>query len=250
MVFLDRAGRPLLDHEIVSGKAAQAAQPPLTAPPGAARAVIAALGCPPAGDTAQPGSPGAVSLWAAPPGRAPVCGWQTGSLLAQLAPATLLARGAIVQLASPLVTRRDGRRTSQALLHAATAIAGQPSSVTWLPAAADLVLVIVDAAGTPGILPQVSMDGEPTVIAAGRRRYLLYPVTGREPGQPLLAVRVDSSPHWQLAGVLGLPGRLDSWTPVLAGRTAGHLVPDWPLSPHGPVTVQHKTTPINRGEPS
>jgi hypothetical protein len=244
----------------------------VTSPAGAARVVVGALGRPPVADiAAASGSPGAVSLWAAPPGRPPVCGWQSGSLLAQLAPATLLARGATVQLPSPLVTRRDGRRTSQALVRAATAVAGRPACTTWLPAMVDLVLVIVDAAGSPGSpggLPEVSLDGtaagEPTVIAAGRRLYLLYPVTGREPGRPLISVWVDGSgerlatipdPDWQLAGVLGLPGSLDSWALVLAHGTPRHLVPDWPLSPDGPVTIRHQippasASPATRGESS
>ena len=251
VVFLDRAGHPLLDHEIAPGDGAER---PMTAPSGAARAVISALGRP---SDAGPAEPGAVSLRAAPPGRLPVCGWQSGSLLVQVAPAALLARGATVHLPSPLVTRRDGRRTSQALVPAATAVAGQPSCTTCLPAAVNLVLIIVDGVIADGVQggrfdgPEVSLDGatlgEPAVIAAGRRRHLLYPVTGREPGHPLIPVRVQAGPDAELAGVLGLPGSLDGWVQVLTQGTRRHLVPEGPVSPHGPVTIRHQI-PTTSGE--
>ena len=172
VVFLDRAGAPLLDHEVTPGDEGAVA---VSAPPGAERMAVSALGRVPGQVVAGPAS---VSLRAAPAGRAAVCGWQSGNHLAQVAPATLLARGATVHLPAPLVTRRDGRRTSQALIRAFTAVAGRQSCETWLPAGVDVVMVVVDAhrasPDEPGGLPRVSVDGaavtgEPTVVVAGHR---------------------------------------------------------------------------------
>jgi hypothetical protein len=230
VVFLDRAGHPLLDREIVPGDGTEL---PVTAPPGAARAVVGALGA------------------GTEPGRSPVCGWQAGSQLIQVAPAALLARGATVHLPAPLVTRRDGRRTSQALVPAATAVAGQPSCTTCLPAAAGLVLVIVD--GDPAGHPEVSVDGaatgEPTLIAVGRRLNLLYPVTAREPGHPLIRVRVAPHPDAELAGVLSLPGSPGEWARALAQGSPRLPVPEGPVSPNRPVTVRYQI-PTTSGEPA
>ena len=210
VVFLDRAGTPLVDHEVLPGDGAEVA---LTAPVGASRLAIRA-------------------------GELPGCGWESGTLLAQVAPTALLAHRATVHLPVPLLTRRDGQQTSQALVPAATALAGQTSSETWLPADVDLVVVIVDDG--PGDLPTVTVDGadvaEPTVVAAGRRLHLIHEVTGRT-DRPLLAVRVAAGPDRPLAGVLGLG----------APRTA-HL-PDGPASPEGPVTVRYQPAPVTGDAP-
>lgn len=225
VVFLDRAGYPLLDQVIVPG---DAAKQPVVAPARAARAVIGTAGRPPGG---QP--------------RPAAFGWQSGSLLVQVAPAALLASGATVHLASPLITRRGGRRAGQALVRAAHAVAGQPSCVTCLPAAVEVVLVIVDGRGRA----EVNLDGEPAVVTAGARRYLLYQVTSREPDKPLISVRVRADADASLAGVLGLPGSPGEWAKALAEGATGHLFASEPASPDGPVTISYQI-PTTPGEPS
>src|SRR5262249_47517217 len=135
----------------------------VTAPPDAARVAVGAVGRPAAGAAAPR-----------------VCGWQSGTLLAQVARATLLAPGASVHLPAPLVTRRDGWRPSRPRGRAAPGVAGRGTVETRLPATIEVVVVIVDApAGPgPGALPAVDVDGadvgEPTVVAAGHRLHLVY----------------------------------------------------------------------------
>ena len=172
----------------------------MTAPPGAARVAVGAVGRPAASAAAPP-----------------VCGWQSGTLLAQVARATLLAPGASVHLPAPLVTRRDGLRTSQALVRAATAVAsgghgrdaaarhrrGRRRHRRRLPGPAPRALPAVDVDGADA--------GEPTVVAAGHRLHLVYAVPG-DPGRTALAVRVTPGADWRLAGVLGGPGTVDHWT--------------------------------------
>jgi hypothetical protein len=230
VVFLDRAGYPLLDDEVGAGQQ-------VTAPPGAARVVISAVGRSPEAGRSGDGTPR-------------VCGWKSGSLLVQVAPATLLASGATVHLASPLATRRDGRRTSQALVHAARAVASQPSCTTCLPASVDLVLVIVDGTGQPEVSLDGAPAGQPVVITAGARRYLLYPATGSEAGRPLIRVRVQAAPDCDLAGVLGLPGDLDQWAQALDRGATPQLAPEQLASPPAPVTIRHEIPTTTPGEAS
>lgn len=78
---------------------------------------------------------------------------------------------------------------------------------------------------------------------------MLYPVTGREPGPPLIRVRVAVGPDAELAGVLGLPGSPGEWATALAQGSPRLPVPEGPVSPHGPVTVRYQI-PTTAGEPS
>jgi len=223
VVFLDRAGLPLQDGVVVPAAGEAVA---MDAPQEAARVAVGAAG------RLTAGAAGSV-----------VCGWQSGTLLVQVARAALLAPGASVHLPAPLVTRRDGLRTSQALVRAATAVAGAGTVETRLPATVEVVVVIVDApAGPdPGALPAVDVDGadvdEPAVVAAGHRLHLVYAVPG-DPGRPGLAVRVTAGAGWRLAGVLGGPGTVDDWTPAITGAGSGVAVPA--PAPAAPVTVRHQ----------
>jgi large repetitive protein len=223
VVFLDRAGLPLQDDVVVPPAGEEVA---VTAPPDAARVAFGVVGRP-AADAA---------------GR-PVCGWQAGTLLAQVARATLLAPGASIHLPAPLVTRRDGLRTSQALVRAATAVAGAGAVETRLDPTVEVVVVIVDAPVEPdqGALPAVDLDGadigEPAVVAAGHRLHLVYAIHG-DPDRAALAVRVTVGVDWRLAGVLGGPGTVDDWMPAITGAGSGVAVAT--PAPASPVTVRHQ----------
>ena len=137
--FLDRAGRPLADTEQAGDDAVT-----LTAPDRAARLAITCLGTAP---VARDAAPGAVSRAVAPAGYPATCGWQDSSLLLQVAPAALLARGATVHLPAPLRTWRDGHRVNQAVVPAAAALAGHRACETTLPAGISVLIVILDHRG-------------------------------------------------------------------------------------------------------
>jgi hypothetical protein len=226
VVFLDRAGLPLQDDEIMPATGEEVA---VSAPPGAARLTVGAVGRAP-DDSAGP----------------PVYGWQSGTLLAQVAPATLLAPGASVHLPGPLLTRRNGRRTSQALVRAAAAVATAGTVETRLPATVEVVVVIVDAPAEadPATLPTVDVDGVdlavPTVVASGHRLYLAYavPVDPDAVDRIARVVRVTTGTDWHLAGVLGGYGTVDDWTPAITGAGCGVAVT--PPAPAQPVTVRYQ----------
>ena len=169
VVFLDRAGVPVLD---VEGLPAEPLR--LLAPASAARVVFACLGDAPTGPTgpagpAGPARAGAVSLAAAPFGSPPTAGWQSGSLLTQVGPAVLLGRGATLRLPSPLGTRRDGYRTTEALVLAATAVARVTACETFLPAATDVVVVSVDSRSAAACL-RAARGSRPAAASWGSRR--------------------------------------------------------------------------------
>jgi hypothetical protein len=220
LTFLDRAGLPLADEEVAPAGGGEQA---VTPPPGAARLAVAAVGR--LADDAPP----------------PVAGWQAGSLLTQVARATLLAPGASVHLPAPLVTRREGLRTSQALVRAAAAVAGAATVETRLPGTVDVVVVVVDApAADPGALPAVSIEGAalgaPVVVAGGHRVYLAYAVPP-DADRAAVVVRVDAGPGWRHAGVLGGAGTVDDWLPALTGAGSGVAVT--PRPPAEPVAVRY-----------
>jgi hypothetical protein len=240
VVFVDRSGLPVLDQEFATADGTI-----LTAPPTAARLVVQALGQLPE-QTHVDAVPGAVALSAAAAGQHAVCGWQAGSLLAQVSPAVLLGRAATVRLPRVLYTRRDSQRTHQALVLAAHAVAGSPVCETMLPASVDIVCVIVDGLNdAPAAQPTVSAAGAeliatPTVIRDRRRSVLLYTVRNRVAGRPLLGVTVATEDLGQLAGVIGVRGDLEYWAAALTGSGARHLVPDGPVSAHGQLTLRYR----------
>ena len=242
--FLDRAGAPVTDVEAVPGEELR-----LIPPPTASRLAVGCLGMVPDGIAVEPG-PGAVSLAASLPGRPAACGWQDGGLLAQVAPAALLARGASLRLAGPLrSTRRSSQRTAQTLVTAVEALAQQPAAETALPAAIDVVIVIVDArgAGVPAAAPRIAVRGAtlaapPLVVTGGRRMHLFYTVTARDPDEPPVRVAVAGAAHWQLAGVVGVNGRADDWADALTASTPRQLVADGPLTTTGEIRLRHETT--------
>src|SRR5204862_7177558 len=91
-VFLDRSGTPLTDIEAVPGGGLR-----LDVPPAASRLAVSCLGEVPEELEIVPG-PGAVALGATARGRVAAAGWQDSALLARVAQAALLGRGASVRL--------------------------------------------------------------------------------------------------------------------------------------------------------
>jgi hypothetical protein len=233
-VFLDRAGTPLTDMEAVPGDGLR-----LDVPPAASRLAVSCLGAMPEGLEVVSG-PGAVALAASARGQVAAAGWQDSALLARVAQAALLGRGASVRLGAPLRARAG----MYALLPATAALAQQTASETTLPAAVDVVLVIIDARGPglPGAGPRVlatgaTLSSAPLVVAGGRRLHLFYTVASRD--EALLRVTVASD-QWQTAGVLGLRGRAQEWAQALAGGTPRQLIPDGPLTASGSVLVDYE----------
>src|SRR4029079_2032517 len=89
-------------------------------------------------------------------------------------------------LSSRLGARIVTRAGIPALIPATVAMAGQAASETALPAAVDVVLVILDASGldVPSAGPRVHAAGgtlaaPPVVVAGGRRLHLFYAVEER-----------------------------------------------------------------------
>ena len=234
--FLDRAGAPLTDIEAVPGDGLR-----LAVPAAANRLAVSCLGEPPPGLKVEPG-PGAVTLAAAAAGRPAAVGWQDASLLARVARAGLLCRGASLRLGAPIVTRAG----IPALIPATVAMAGQAASETALPAAVDVVLVILDARGVavPSAGPRVhaaggTLSAPPIVVAGGRRLHLFYAVEEREEALLRISVAAD---QWVTAGVVGLRGRADEWAAALTGSRPRQLIADGPLTASGSVTVVHEPT--------
>ena len=233
-VFLDRAGTPLADIEAVPGDGLR-----LDVPLTASRLAVSCLGELPEGLEIVPG-PGAVTLAATARGGVAAVGWQDSALLARVARAALLGRGASVRLGAPLRTRAG----MYELLPGTAALAQQTAAQTTMPAAVDTVLVILDARGQrlPGTGPRVlaagaTLSSPPLVVAGGRRLHLFYAVADRD--EALLRVTVASE-VWQTAGVLGLRGRPEEWARALAGGVPRQLIPDGPLTASGSVTVAYE----------
>jgi hypothetical protein len=240
ITFLDRAGAPLSDIEAVPGEGLR-----LEVPAAASKLAVSCLGEVPEGLEITPG-PGAVTLAVAARGRVAAVGWQDAALLSRVAPAALLGRGASLKLGAPLRIR-DGVHE---LVPATAALAQQTACETALPAAVDVVLVIVDARGqTPPVGgPRVlaggaTLSAPPLVVAGGRRLHLFYSVSDRQDALLRVAVAGD---EWQVAGVLGLRGRAREWAQALAGGAPRQLIADGPLTATGSVTVTHEPTPEER----
>jgi hypothetical protein len=228
LVFLDRAGKPLQDDELDAPEGEELAT---TAPAGAARVAVATVG------QATSGEP-------------KVAGWQSGTLLAQVGRTALLAPGASVHLATPLLTRRHGQPTAQALLRAADVINSADTVTTRLPADTEVVVIVLDAApnADPSDLPPIAIDGSPpeqapTVVAAGHRLRLLYAVTpaAATPAERRnVKVTVDTGDQWHLAGVLGSRGEVEDWLPAITGQGPGVAVAT--PAPTAPVIVRYQPT--------
>jgi hypothetical protein len=221
VVFLDRAGKPLQDDEL---DAPEGEERSITAPSSAARMAVSTVG--------QSGPK--------------VAGWQSGTLLTQVGRTALLAPGASVHLSTPLLTRRQGQPTAQALVRAGDIANPADTITTRLPADTETVVVVLDAApGTdPSTVPPITIDGSPpptapTVVASGHRLHLVYEVEADDT-RTNVEVRVDTGTEWHLAGVLGGQGRVDDWLPAITAPGSGVAIAT--PEPAAPVTVRFQAS--------
>jgi hypothetical protein len=178
------------------------------------RVVVTGLG------TASPGvdaALGAVSL-VARDDTEPAAGWQSGSVLTQVAGDTALGSGCAILLPCQVTAPQPAmleRRISAARL-----LRGLVGVQTLLPRDVDVMIVLLDeqdpdatddlvvttGSGNPG---EGSL-GVPREVWDGTRRCLVYPVAER-PTVDRLAVAVASARTWRLAGVIGVKGDADEW---------------------------------------
>jgi hypothetical protein len=218
---LTGTGSPLLD---VEGPAAEIAAAIAEVPRGTARLVISGLGAE------------APAELRAEPARASATGWQLHTTLLQVGLGTLLAHGATVFTPGPYHAPRGFRRGDGPCRVPADRVAAALTRLTTrLRAETKVVVVQVDRVGEgegPGDLEVTARRGElgtPTVVSQGGRICLIYPARAVE-GAPI-EVLAGSAKDFRLAGVVGLPGKVETWREALARNPHLRLIDD---APHGP----------------
>ncbi len=156
------------------------------------------------------------------PGRRAWPGWADLSRLPQVGSRTLLAADAVVNGAAS--ARRGPAAVSAATVPVAGAVADGGFVTTLLPADTQVIVVSVDPAGADrdltgltlgldGAARATAADGTPvppTVVTAGARMHLLYPVVPSAPGASAGAsagveVTVGTDASWRLAGCSAAP---------------------------------------------
>jgi len=245
MVALDRGGVVVFDREMTSQSA------PISVPPRAITVVFQCLG-----NTPQPfpveNAFGAVSSNVAPSTGLPAVGWQSGNLLEQVGPATLLGRGAAVRLARHASPRVRGLKTSYSMVRVSQSTLGQQGIETRLPSSTTVVMILLD-----GQDPTAAADGDlalavegatfiapPIPVGGGRRRALLYDVTYLSSLRTdSFTVSVASKKGWQVSGIAGLHGKAIEWANRLHGDVPERVVPDGPLTSEGSVRIRLVQTP-------
>jgi hypothetical protein len=241
IVYLDRAGNPLRDTEnVVNGQFTSKAVP------GTEMATVTCLGSVPAEQLKLAGGFGGVSSVVARAGANPAVGWQSGSMLTQVGPNTLLARGAVLILAKAHVAVLNSQKTSVGMMAVSAAVAQQSGLETWLPKTIGVVMIILDredpTAAASGDLAiacdHASLAVPPVLGAGGNRSALLYDVISTDANADHITIAVGSKTGWGLAGVVGLHGKAVEWAAQLHGGVPPHLVPDGPLTSGGDVNVR------------
>ena len=226
VVALTVTGRVLLD--------ATGLQLAVTIPQHAARVAVWCVG----GDGTRPG----------------LAGWADLSRLPQVGSRTLLAADAVVNGAAS--ARRGPAAVSAATVPAAGAVADGGFVTTLLPADTQVIVVSVDPAGADrdltgltlgldGAARATAADGmpvPPTVVTAGARMHLLYPVVPSAPGGPAGApagveVTVGADASWRLAGVLGGPADVATTAARLAAQGAAAVAAPLVRAPAGSARV-------------
>jgi hypothetical protein len=225
---LDRAGAPLLDVECVGTIA-------MPVPSGAATVLVTGLGLPQLRDVTP--ALGAITMHEAT-SPVPVVGWQSHMTLIIGDDTTLLARGAMLRLASALPDRLQ-----TGTIIAGAAIAEQRAVETILPGAVRAIAIVLDdaddtEAGALADTLAISARGatlstDPLIVSAGERTILLYDVVATESDATTIAVPVACSDAWSLAGVLGLSASAATWADLLTTADLDTLVENGPLTPVG-----------------
>ena len=241
ITYMNRAGNIIHDSELVVNERAL-----LNGPPDCEMVAIACLGSWTSKELQISPGFGAVSSVVAAPGAVAAVGWQSGNLLPQVTPTSLLARGASLILRKPYTGLFNGQKVAQAMTKVSAALAAQSGLETWLPKSIGVVMIILDqrdanaaGAGDLDIACQgATLTVPPVVGAGGRRRALLYDVAARDDKAEHITVAVGSQSGWALAGVVGLWGSAAEWAARLHGSVPPQLVPDGPLTPGGEVRVR------------
>ncbi len=243
ITFLTRGGSVVSDSEYPN-----AGGNPIAVPARCGIVAITCLGNPPAAKIA-PGF-GTVSFSAAPAGGMAVTGWQAGNLLPQAGAATILGRGASLVFAQAQTPQRKKQAVSQTMVRVSDAIANQSGIETWLPISIGVVTILLDqqdsAAAANGDLSLAvtgaTLSASPIRVLGGRRRALLYDVTGTTAGADHIVIAAASVSGWRFAGVAGLAGKAQEWGVRFNGKIPEQIVPDGPLTPGGSVTVRLVST--------
>jgi hypothetical protein len=241
VVFISASGVPLADVELpIDGDHR------MEAPSDAVRVAVTCFGEVPAGLQIRAPRFGVVSAQAAPAGAWAATGWQSGNQVQQISSTLFLARGATMITSRSQETAIANQSTSYGLTVAANAIADEAIIETRLPAATNVVAVLLDrqdaTAADRGDL-SLAADGAtlatpPVALGVGSRRILLYDVASRENEIETISISVASRAGWRIAGVAGLAGRAIEWAARFNGSVPENLVPDGPLTPTGTLTVR------------
>jgi hypothetical protein len=239
VTLLTRGGSPISDREYWSAKDSTIALPARCA-----MVAVMCLGKP--GIAEVPAGFGAVSSLAAPAGRLAASGWQVGNLSPQVGATTVLGRGACLTLPQANTPTRSRQKLSQAMVHLFEAMTDQVGAETWLPPTIGVVMILLDredatAAGDGDLSLAVqgaALVSPPLRVLGGKRKALLYNVTGVKPDTDHLTVGVASKAGWRVAGVAGLPGHAQEWAVRWNGQIPEQIVSDGPLAPDGSVTVR------------
>jgi hypothetical protein len=242
MLCTDRSGNSLSDLEFVAG-----GSPPQSLPKGTAMVAITCLGLLPDG-AAPPGAGfGAVTGLFAPTGQTAALGWQSTGTLTQIGPSRFFARGATLRIIRAHATSQNGQNASYGVPRAADVVTEQLGVETRLPAAIDVVMIVLDiqdqTAGADGDLALAASGGTlvatPQRVITGGRRLLLYDVVATEPKASALLISVASRSGHKIDAVIGLHGEADEWANRFSAGLPDHFVPHNALSPGGSVTVTY-----------
>lgn len=176
-----------------------------------------------------------------------LAGWQSGTLLTQVAKDTLLGPGCALLLPYGVTAPRPA--LVERHVPARRVLSAVPGVNTLLPAETEVVLVLLDAlVDIPEDL-EVTLGlgatdggalGSPLAVRAGTRRCLAYPVI-RPPEAGQLAVHVVSAAAWRMAGVIGVTGALDDWAGLLRITPHPSLVVEPTASVEPPIAYQLAT---------
>jgi hypothetical protein len=230
---LDRGGNALLDIESIGALN-------VSIPEGTATLTVHGLGR--SSRTEAPRELGAVTLLEAT-SPVSVVGWQSQNELVVAGPTTLLARGALVTLASQITNLGDA-----GTIVASVAIADQRGVTTVLPSAVRSIAVVLDETDdvcAPSVADTLAISATgavltdtPLIVASGARTVLLYDVVRVERGARTIAIPVASNAAWVLCGVMGFNGSAAEWATLLATAELDTLVENGPLAPTGTATLR------------
>jgi hypothetical protein len=170
-----------------------------------------------------------------------IVGWQAESQLVQVGGSTLLARGAVVSLGSPLRTRREGRRVDQSLIQAGEALDNQIGVETILPASVTTIGVMLERKAGSTLPPEqelgLGVKGatllDPVLVVGPSRALLLYDVQKPDRERGFINISLAHRPEWRVHGVFGMPDTAAHWASALSKDSFDQLVENGPITAHG-----------------